>query len=90
MLFWKEHKEEKKCSKCGKTRYIKIINDDSETVTMVVARYQLCYMPITRRLKQMFLLKRTVMHIRWHKDDEWENKEATTRNLVYCNDEIVL
>jgi hypothetical protein len=34
MLFWKEHKEENKCLKCGKPRYVAAINDDGETVTM--------------------------------------------------------
>jgi hypothetical protein len=33
MLFWKEHKEENKCLKYGKPRYIEIVNDDGETVT---------------------------------------------------------
>jgi hypothetical protein len=33
-------------------------------------------MPITSRLKQMFLLERTVIHIQWHKDGERENKEV--------------
>jgi hypothetical protein len=47
MLFWKEHKEEVKCLKCVKMRYIKVINNDGETVTTEVAHKQLCYMPIT-------------------------------------------
>jgi hypothetical protein len=33
MLYWKEYKEENKCLKCGKLRYIEVINDDGETVT---------------------------------------------------------
>jgi hypothetical protein len=37
ILFWKEHKEENKCLKCGKPRYIKVINDDGETVRTEVA-----------------------------------------------------
>jgi hypothetical protein len=76
MLFWKDHKEENKCLKCGKPRYIKIINDDSETVTTEVAHKQLCYMPITPRLKWMFLSKRTAIHMWWHEDGERENKEV--------------
>jgi hypothetical protein len=32
MLFWKEHKEENKCLKYGKLRYVEVINDDGETV----------------------------------------------------------
>jgi hypothetical protein len=50
-FFWKEHKEEKKCLKCGKPRYDEIINDDGETMTTKIAHQQLCYMPITPRLK---------------------------------------
>jgi hypothetical protein len=33
MLFWKEHKDKKQCLKCGKPRYIKVVNDDGETMT---------------------------------------------------------
>jgi hypothetical protein len=62
--------------KCGKPRYVEVINDDGEMVIMEVAHKQLCYMPITSQLKQMFLLERTVIHIRWHKDGERENKEV--------------
>jgi hypothetical protein len=51
MIFWKEHKEENKCLKCGKLRYIEVRNDDCETVTTEVAHKQICYMPITPRLK---------------------------------------
>jgi hypothetical protein len=75
MFFWKEHKEENTCLKCGKPRYVEVINDDGETVTTEVAHKQLCYMPILPRLKLMFLSKRTVIHMLWHKDSERENKE---------------
>jgi hypothetical protein len=37
MLFWKEHKEENKCLKYGKPRYVKVVNDDGETMTTEVA-----------------------------------------------------
>jgi hypothetical protein len=50
-FFWNEHKEENKCLKCGKSRYVKVINDDGETVTTKVAHKQLRYMPNTPRLK---------------------------------------
>jgi hypothetical protein len=36
ILFWKENKEENKCLKCGKPRYVEVINDDGETVTTKV------------------------------------------------------
>jgi hypothetical protein len=51
MLFWKEHKEENKCLKCGKPRYVEVVNDDCEMVTIEVAHKQLRYMPIAPRLK---------------------------------------
>jgi hypothetical protein len=47
ILFWKEHKEENKCLKCGKLRYVEVINNDGEEVTIVVAHKQVHYMPIT-------------------------------------------
>jgi hypothetical protein len=73
--FWKEHKEENKCLKYGKSRYVEVVNDDGETVTTEVAHKQVCYMPIAPRLKRMFLSERTVIHMRWHKNGERENKE---------------
>jgi hypothetical protein len=81
MLFWKEYKEENKWLKYGKSRYIEVINDDGETVTIEVAHKQLRYIPITPRLKQMFLLERTTIHMRWHKDGERENKEVMVHPL---------
>jgi hypothetical protein len=46
MLFWKEHKDKKQCFKCGKPRYIEVVNYDGETVTTEVAHNQVRYMPI--------------------------------------------
>jgi hypothetical protein len=51
MLFWKEHINEKKCLKCGKSRFIEVINADNEEVMTKIAYKQLCYMPLTPRLK---------------------------------------
>jgi hypothetical protein len=51
MLFCKEHKDEKQSLKCGKPRYIEVVNDDGEMVTTEVAHKQICYMPIAPRLK---------------------------------------
>jgi hypothetical protein len=62
--------------KCGKPRHIEVVNDDGETVTTEVAHKQVRYMPITPRLKQMFLSERTMIHMRRHKDGERENKEV--------------
>jgi hypothetical protein len=51
MLFWKEHINEKKCLKCGKSRSVEVINDDGEEVMTEIVYKQLCYMPLTPRLK---------------------------------------
>jgi hypothetical protein len=37
MLFSKEHKNEMKCLKCGKSWFIEVINKDSEKVTTKVS-----------------------------------------------------
>jgi hypothetical protein len=76
MLFWKEHKEENKCLKCGKLRYVEVVNDDGEMVTTEVAHKQVQYIPIAPRLKHMFLSERTTIHMWWHKDGEREIKEV--------------
>jgi hypothetical protein len=62
--------------KCGKLRYVEVINDDGETVITEVAHKQVRYMRIAHQLKHMFLLERTVIHMQWHKDGERENKEV--------------
>jgi hypothetical protein len=51
IVFWKQHKEEKHCFKCGKSRYIEVVNDDGEMVTTEVAHKQLRYMPIAPQQK---------------------------------------
>jgi hypothetical protein len=64
MLFYKEHKDEMKCLKCGKSRFIEVINEDSEKVTTKVAHKQLRYMPLTPRIKWLFLSKKIARHMR--------------------------
>lgn len=34
MIFWKEQDKEKKCLKCGKSRYAEVINKDREMVVV--------------------------------------------------------
>jgi hypothetical protein len=55
MLFWKEHKDDTKCMHCGRSRYVKVVNKDGASITTKVAMKQLCYMPITLRLKWLYL-----------------------------------
>jgi len=73
MLFWKEHKEEKQCLVCKKPRFIEVVNEDGEKVATDVAHKQLRYMPLTPRLKRLFLSKRSARHMRWHKEGVREN-----------------
>jgi hypothetical protein len=55
MLFYKEHKDETKCLKCDKSRFVEVVNEDGEKVTLKVAHKQLCYMPLMARMKWLFL-----------------------------------
>jgi hypothetical protein len=43
MLFWKDHENDSKCLKCGKSRYVEVGNDDGEMVTSMIAHKQLLY-----------------------------------------------
>jgi hypothetical protein len=76
MIFYKEHKNEKKCLKCGKLRLVEVINEDGETVTMKTAHKQLCYMPLTPRMKWLFISKKIARHMRWHKEGVHENDQV--------------
>jgi hypothetical protein len=51
MLFYKEHKNETKYLKYGKSRFVEVINEDGEKVMMKIAHKQLRYMPLTPRMK---------------------------------------
>jgi hypothetical protein len=64
MLFWKEHRDATECIHCGRYRYVKVRNEDGDSVTTKVAIKQLCYMPITPRLKRLFLSEETVKQMR--------------------------
>jgi hypothetical protein len=41
MLFWKEHKNDTECMNCGRSRYVKVVNDDGASVTTKVEVKQL-------------------------------------------------
>jgi hypothetical protein len=76
MLFYKEHINEMKFLKCGKSRFTEVINGDGEKVMIEVAHNQLRYMPLTPRMKQLFLLKKNARHMRWHKEGVRENVQV--------------
>jgi hypothetical protein len=64
MLFWKEHKNDTECMHCGRSIYMKVVNKDGPSVTTKVVVKQLCYMPITPRLKWLYLSEETVKQMR--------------------------
>jgi hypothetical protein len=68
MLFWKEHKDDTGYMHCGRSRYVNVINEDRASITTKVAVKQLRYIPITPRLKWLFLCEETVQQMRWHKE----------------------
>jgi hypothetical protein len=51
MIFYKEHKNEMKYLKCGKPRFVEVVNEDCEKVRTKTAHKQLCYMPLTPEMK---------------------------------------
>jgi hypothetical protein len=60
MLFWKEHKDDTKCMYSGRSRYVKVVNEDGASVTTKVVVKQLRYMPINPRLKWLYLSEETM------------------------------
>jgi hypothetical protein len=73
MLFWKD---DIKCMHCGRFRYVNVINEDGTSITTKVAVKQLCYIPITPRLKWLFLSGETVKQTRWHKEEKRDSKDV--------------
>jgi hypothetical protein len=57
---------------------VKVINEDGVSVTTKVAIKQLRYIPITPRLKRLFLFKETVKQMRWHKDGKHDSEDSDT------------
>jgi hypothetical protein len=76
MLFWKEHKDDTECMHCGRSRYVKVINEDGASVTTKVVIKQLSYIPIMPRLKRLFLCEETVQLMRWHKEGIRDSEDA--------------
>jgi hypothetical protein len=76
MLFYKEHKNETKFLKCGKPRFFEVVNEDGEKVMTKITHKQLCYMPLTPRMKRLFISKKTTRHMRWHKEGVRENDQV--------------
>jgi hypothetical protein len=75
MLFWKEHRDATECIHCDRSRYVKLRNEDGDSVTIKVVIKQLLYMPITPRLKRLFLSEETAKQMRWHKKGKRETED---------------
>jgi hypothetical protein len=75
MLFWKEHKDDTECMHCGRSRYVKVRNEDGVSVTTKVVTKQLRYIPITPKLKRLFLSKETAKQMRWHYEGKRESED---------------
>jgi hypothetical protein len=62
-----EHKDDTEYMHCGRSRCVKVINEDGAYVTTKVTVKQLHYIPLTPRLKRLFLCEETTHLMRWHK-----------------------
>jgi hypothetical protein len=56
-------------------RFTEVVNEDGEKVMTKVAHKHLRYMPLTPRMKWLFLSKKTARHMRWHKEGVRENDQ---------------
>jgi hypothetical protein len=82
MIFYKEHKDEMKCLRYGKSRFVEVVNEDSKNVTTKTTHKQLRYMSLTPRMKWLFISKKTSRHMRWHKEGVHENDQV----MVHLSD----
>jgi hypothetical protein len=54
---------------------MKVRNEDGVSVTTKLAIKQLRYIPITSRLKRLFLSEETMKQMRWHKEGKHERED---------------
>jgi hypothetical protein len=76
MLFWKEHKDATEYIHCSRSRYVKVRNKDGDSIITKAVIKQLHYIPITSRLKQLFLSEETTKQLRWHKEGKCETEDS--------------
>jgi hypothetical protein len=75
MLFWKEHKDDTHCMHCGKSRYMKVVNEDRDSISTKVVIKNICCIPIMPGLKWMFLLEEIAKQMKWHKDGKCDSED---------------
>jgi hypothetical protein len=71
-----------KCLKCGKPRFVEVVNENGEKVTTKIAHKQLCYMPLTPEMKRLFISKKTARHMRWYKEGVRENDPVMVTSVA--------
>jgi hypothetical protein len=59
----------------GRSRYVKVINEDGSSVTTKVVVKQLRHIPIMPRLKQLFVCEEMAQQMRWHKEGIRDSKD---------------
>jgi hypothetical protein len=59
----------------ARSRYMKVRNEDDVSITTKVAIKQLRYIPITLRLKRLFMSEETMKQMRWHKEGKRESED---------------
>lgn len=70
VLFWKENANLDKCPKCNTSRY-KINGRRGKKIPHKILRY----LPVTPRLKKLYMNKKIAKSMRWHKDKRVEDGE---------------
>jgi hypothetical protein len=63
------------CMHCGMSRYMRVVNEDGASITTKVTVKQFCYMPITPRLKRLYLSEQIVKQMRWHKEGKRDSED---------------
>jgi hypothetical protein len=84
MLFWNEHKDDIECMHYCRSRYVKVVNGDGASVTTKVAVKQLHYMPITLRLKRLYLSEEIAFFLHFliqSVPPEWTSKMMKGTNV---------
>jgi hypothetical protein len=60
---------------CGRSIYVKVLNEDGASVTTKVAVKQCRYMPIMVRLKWLYLSEETMKQLMWHKEGKCDSED---------------
>jgi hypothetical protein len=76
ILFWKEHKDGNEYMHCGRSKYMKVINEDGAFVTTKMVVKQLRYITIMPRLKWLSLCEETTQQIKWHKEGIHDSEDV--------------